>query len=400
MKINITGETCIHGESEPVSLQEYKVFAGMNAGICYGEHGYYGTAVTDPEKAFKRFENVIKSGHHSIADTVRITVLLSDVPKIVAMVLNSLGDYSTCEKSGRYTKMEGSSGRELELYEKWVGILYEDVIPKLGLNIDDKSCKKLAMENARYMLSVFTSTTMSYTASLRQFNYIIDWCDRFALDRSIEDNYFNNKLKVALKELGDWLRHYFYIEDLRDFKNRNFGFLAYQTKNSWSDFTPQDVSYKNTYQTMYKGSFVELAQLQRHKTLDHYMLFKGKSEEYFSPFSIRDTKYEDMWQKDIASVADIVPQGTLVNIVETGTVENFFLKLTERLCGRAQIEICKQTALVLTEMNEHNEFTKDLKNKLNLFIDSDNKIKTKCEILGGCKEGCIHGPSGALTRVI
>lgn len=400
MKVNVTGETCILAENKPISLQEYKVFAGMNAGICYGEHGYYGTAVTDPEKALKRFETVIKSGHHSIADHIRITVLLSDIPKAVVMILNDLGDYATSEKSGRYTKMTGSSEKEVALYNKWVEIFDKEVIPKLGYSIDEKTCHKLAMENARYMLSVFTNTTLSYTTSLRQYNYIMDWCDRFASDRNIENNYFNTQLKIYLKELSDYLKQYFYIEDLRDFKNRNFSFLAYQTNNSWKDFTLNDISYRNTYQTMYKGSFVELAQLQRHKTLDYYMLFNGISENFFTPFSIQGTKYESMWQEDIASVADIVPQGTLVDIVETGTVENFFLKLTERLCGRAQIEICKQTALTLTDMAKHNDFTKELQNKLNLFIDSDNKIKTKCEILGGCKDGCIHGPSGALSRVI
>ena len=400
MKVNVTGETCILAENEPISLQEYKVFAGMNAGICYGEHGYYGTAVTDPEKALKRFETVIKSGHHSIADHIRIAVLLSDIPKAVVMILNNLGDYATSEKSGRYTKMTGSSEKEVALYNKWVEIFDKEVIPKLGYPIDEKTCHKLAMENARYMLSVFTNTTLSYTTSLRQYNYIMDWCDRFASDRNIENNYFNTQLKIYLKELSDHLKQYFYIEDLRDFKNRNFSFLAYQTNNSWKDFTLNDISYRNTYQTMYKGSFVELAQLQRHKTLDYYMLFNGISENFFTPFSIQGTKYESMWQEDIASVADIVPQGTLVDIVETGTVENFFLKLTERLCGRAQIEICKQTALTLTDMAKHNDFTKELQNKLNLFIDSDNKIKTKCEILGGCKDGCIHGPSGALSRVI
>lgn len=400
MKVNVTGETCILAENKPISLQEYKVFAGMNAGICYGEHGYYGTAVTDPEKALKRFETVIKSGHHSIADHIRITVLLSDIPKAVVMILNDLGDYATSEKSGRYTKMTGSSEKEVALYNKWVEIFDKEVIPKLGYPIDEKTCHKLAMENARYMLSVFTNTTLSYTTSLRQYNYIMDWCDRFASDRNIENNYFNTQLKIYLKELSDHLKQYFYIEDLRDFKNRNFSFLAYQTNNSWKDFTLNDISYRNTYQTMYKGSFVELAQLQRHKTLDYYMLFNGISENFFTPFSIQGTKYESMWQEDIASVADIVPQGTLLDIVETGTVENFFLKLTERLCGRAQIEICKQTALTLTDMAKHNDFTKELQNKLNLFIDSDNKIKTKCEILGGCKDGCIHGPSGALSRVI
>lgn len=400
MNVNVTGATSILQEGQDVNIEEFMKFSGMNAGICYAEHGYYGTAVTDATKALERFKTVIGSGHHSVADHVRITILLSDVPKIVAMILNSLGDYATSEKSGRYTKMTGSSGDELRLYNKWVDILENNIINHLEYKLDSKMCHKLAMENARYMLSVFTPTTMSYTTSLRQWNYIMDWCDRFVNDESMSTNYFNTQLKTYLKELSTYLKKYLYIEDLRDFKNRNFSFLAYQTNSSWAGFTLDDIRYLNTYQTIYKGSFVQLAQAHRHKTIDYFMLFSGISEEFFTPYSIIGTKYEREWQNDIRSVADIVPQGTLVNIVETGTVENFFLKCEERLCGRAQIEICKQTALTLTDMAKHNEFTKDLKEKLKLFINSEYKIKTKCELLGGCKEQCLHGPSGALSRVI
>ena len=39
------------------------------------------------------------------------------------MILNNEKDYSTSEKSARYTKFENLSGKEGELYTKWLDIL-------------------------------------------------------------------------------------------------------------------------------------------------------------------------------------------------------------------------------------------------------------------------------------
>ena len=71
----------------------------------------------------KRLNRVLKSGHHSVFDHVKLTFEFSNIPKIIAMILNNEKDYSTSEKSARYTELKDLSKRESTLYNKWINIL-------------------------------------------------------------------------------------------------------------------------------------------------------------------------------------------------------------------------------------------------------------------------------------
>lgn len=398
MNLTPTGITNMIAEGNTeLSFDEARTFSGINAGICYGSHGYWGTDVTNPDKAYNRFNKVASTGHHSIAGHVEVTVLLEDIPKAVAMVLNSLSEYNTSEKSGRYTKMTGASEKEQKKYNKWVAI-FADKIKELYTDLDDKAVSKLAMENARYLLSIFTPTTMSYTTSIRQWNYILDWCKRFE-SLPMRKNNYNTKMKAALKELGDLIETKLFVRELRDFKRRQFDFLACQVKSTWSSPDIEEY-FHETYLTTYESSFVALAQAQRHRNLDYYMVFSGKSERFYIPEIIReDESLSEEWIKDLTSLKSVVPQATLVKVYETGTVENFLLKCSERLCGRAQLEVMKQTKDTLIKIDKLGKYNDMLAKKLENYI-KDDKIKTKCQILHSCKESCIHGPNGALGRVI
>ena len=67
-----------------------------------------------------------------------------------------------------------------------------------------------------------------------------------------------------------------------------------------------------------------------------------------------------MWLEDMNSLADLYPQGMLIQINERGTAENFILKCKERVCGCAQLEIMKQTYEIL---NKYIEKTKAYQKK-------------------------------------
>lgn len=60
--------------------------------------------------------------------------------------------------------------KEIELYNKWYKIFYDTVEEYSKLS--EFRIKKLAGENARYLLSNFVNTNMIYTTSLRQINNI------------------------------------------------------------------------------------------------------------------------------------------------------------------------------------------------------------------------------------
>lgn len=428
MQFSILGVT---KEAEP-DLTELKTFSGKNAGICYQGDKYYNTSVSDPEKAFSRFSRVANTGHHSISDHAQVTVLLEGISKMMAMVLNSLGYYATSEKSGRYTVMTGNSDKEKELYEKWLEI-FKVQIKQNEPNLNETLIIKLAQENARYVLSVFTrSTTMSYTTSLRQWNYIYDWCLKYmkhyevngdkvySINDNNEASYYEAELYKDFSALSDFIAKNLYVDELRDNKNRAFDFLG---GFSGSDFTPilsyrlaeynfEDESINESvenddkldfnYSVSYWASFVHIAQAQRHRTLTYWMTFSPYNEaRFFVPPIIRNTEFEKVWLEDLNSIKDVVPQATMFEVIETGTLDKFILKCEERLCGRAQLEIMQQTKKTVERFRDHYSILSPIaKEYIGRLLSSGARVRTKCELLDSCKEPCRFGFRNALNRNI
>lgn len=119
MKATVIGLTKEVNSMSKIDLEDEKVFSGKNAGICYQKDGYFNMSVSDPVKAGKRFQRVAGTSHHSISDHAKVEVLFENCSKMLAILLNSLQDYATSEKSGRYTVMTGNSEKETKLYDKW-----------------------------------------------------------------------------------------------------------------------------------------------------------------------------------------------------------------------------------------------------------------------------------------
>lgn len=393
MKLNILGYTQENDVLSDEGKEGLKTLSGKEAGICYMSKPFFGSYVSDDVKANKRFTTVADTGHHSISDHATVNVLFEDAPKIIAMILNSLGDYATSEKSGRYTVMTGNSEEEQRLYDKWITI-FEERIKELNPMVDDKTCKKLSMENARYLLSVFTPTTFGYSTSIRQFNYIIDWCDNF-IELNLSSNYYQTKLTEAIKELKQALLDAnLYVGELRDIKHRNFEFLGFEFNNP---VCYCEDSYKESYLINYKASFAYLAQAQRHRTLDYVMNFDGNPADFYIPPMLEGTKFEQEWINDISSLSEFVPQGTLIDITETGLITKFLLKCDERLCSRAQLEITRKTIEILKAFEEKDELSDSMKEYLHKYI-KDGKIFMKCSRIK-CREVCPIGPIKAQTKL-
>lgn len=452
MNFKVIGLTVETDGMTSEQLEQAKIFSGKNAGICYMQDSYFDSTVSDPNRALPRFKTTVNNAHHSIADHVRIEVVLEGISKMLAMVLNSLQDYATSEKSGRYTVMTGNSERECELYDKWCKI-YEECILNEDPFIDPKLAKKLAQENARYVLSVFTrSTSMGYSTSLRQWNYIYDWCQKYLnqymprYDKDYVDamaggdskvtivykgtdtpvSYFEEQLYFDLLKLSNFIYETMYVEDMRDTKDRCFEFLSQYSgvenhpmhKYDLSCFEPDGYTGEylydeNThssddyiglvYNVSYTASFVQIAQAQRHRTLKYFMFsnFRVDGKDFFIPEIIRGSAYESEWIKDLKSVEDLVPQGMLVCVIETGHISDFILKCKERLCGRAQWEIMRQTKLTaerFLEVADKCETSEVVKSYVEQLRGKTNNVATKCELCKGCKEPCSYGAKHALDR--
>ena len=376
-----------------------EIFSGKAAGICYMKDEYFGTNVSNDEKAETRFEKVAPTGHHSIADHTFTTVLFERIPKMTAMILNALGFYDASEKSGRYTVMK-SEGYDTNyiLYDKWRGI-FPKLIKDRYPNLDDKLVEKLSLENARYMLSVFApSTVMAYTTSLRMWSYIRDMLNRY-IDRNsnlLGDTDFNLKLLECITELRDKINELgITSKKIVENKGRELNFLAKQTGfNIWDE----EESFSASYLIKYKTSLAGLAQEQRHRTLDYFMCFDGSPVKYYVPEILRDTEYEEKWLEDIATISESYPIGTMVEVVETGLITNFLYKCDERLCGRVQLETMRNVEFNLCKFVRSWHKSPFMLKQLQKHF-RDCKIIMKCGNIK-CMEPCVWGAVGALTRNI
>lgn len=381
MKIEIIASTKV-GYS--MSKEEALDFSGKSAGICYLPDTVETLFAESPEKTQRRVNGNIKSGHHSVFGHPTYNLCFEGIPKILAMVLNNEKIYNTSEKSARYTHMTPSV-QENTLYEKWIHI-FEDVISSKYPEFDSKRILKLAQENARYLISVFTpATVMEYTVNFGQLNYIINWAKDYI--NNADDSAFSLKLKDVFKEFLDAMPD---LEvDGLDSRIKNRSFSLFSTRpNRYEEFG-------ENYCTSYLASFAQLAQAQRHRTLSYEMSLLDTPEYYIPPI-IRGTDLENSWLEDISSLSQYFPQGMLVKVNERGTIENFVLKCTERLCGSAQLEIMEQTSEI---MNKYLAATVD-KPELHNYLLQYSK-GARCTFPGWkCNSPCIFGGKNAMNRLI
>lgn len=392
-------------EGYDASVDEMYILGGKIAGECYLKGEYSDPKVSGNEAGKKRADNTAKNGHHSVFDHPVKTLELTGIPKILAMALNSLGMYTTSEKSGRYTEMTPDTPEEQYIYAKWV-LKFSDIIASKHPEMSESrgEIEKLAQENARYAISIFTPTKLIYTASLRQWNYTEEWLKNLAdklgnTEISSESVRFNWRLRNSALELANVIGQHTKREEIHDIKGRKLDFLAYQVDSSTSEIDTE--YYGDTYTAIYEGSWVQLAQSERHRVSRHTMRFNGVSNKFYTPPIIRGTKYEEEWLADLKSVADCIPQGTLVHIVERGYTEDFVLKMHERLCGRAQIEIMEQTVNTLKKMVVSNNISNKIKQELLKYINKDTgEVLTRCAAEFKCNEGCRWGAQKGLKRDI
>lgn len=340
LKVEIIGST---KPNFVLPKEEALKFGAHEAGICYMGETFEDIQNEDSSKTDFRKNLTLNNGHQSVYGHTNYNLLLTGIPKILAMILNNEKVYTTSEKSARYTKMNPTP-KEAELYSKWLPKFEKEISTKYP-KIDSKKVAKLAQENARYLTSVFTPTTMGYSTDFRQLNYLMHWFDDFIHHKV--DTPFNKKLKESMEQFNSQLKD-FYVAEL-DPKVKSRTLSMFSTK------LPKHPVFDVVYSVNYQGSFAHLAQAHRHRTINYQMKSSdtvGYPDEFFVPPILLDPvlntgKLADEWYEDINSVAELFPQGTLITINERGTVEDFVSKAYERLCGHAQLEIQNQTKKTL-----------------------------------------------------
>ena len=89
--------------------------AGKIAGVCYDKEGFNHLLNEDIKKTNRRIDMTINNGNHSVYDHINISFNMQNIPKMLAMVLNNEHQYTTSEKSARYTPVVRS---ENNIYAK------------------------------------------------------------------------------------------------------------------------------------------------------------------------------------------------------------------------------------------------------------------------------------------
>ena len=340
LKITLLENTPFLKEDGTFNLNKAMDFSGKIGGICYNENGLMDSFAEDDEKTEKRINNSTAGEHQSVFEHVNVSMYLKDSSKMLNMVLNNEGQYSTSERSLRYTAVKDGecnlTKREIFLYEKWYKIFVDLITAQYGDVLKPFKIKTLAKENARYMTSTFINTEMVHTLPLAQLNRIATYMKEY-LDKEDKNDFEQRVSKDFEMFLSECDRLNLLDERLQS--NRKERTLKIFGENL--DSIPEEFGV--TYSTTYRGSFAEYAQKERHR-IEKSSLERNELNGFFVP-PILELYHNliDIWLNDIISVKEEVPQGELVTIHEEGTFDTFISKLKERDCSAAQLEIFRQT---------------------------------------------------------
>ncbi len=323
--------------------------AGQIAGECYDEEGIDVLLHEPEERTMKRVNRTLNNNHHSVYDHEVIKFNFKNLPKILAMVLNNEHQYTTSEKSARYTpikKIEGTpiTDNEIRLYNKWLEIFKIKIKEEYGNVYNDSKITKLAQENARYLVTVFMPTQMVYTTTFRQINLIASWMMEYIENAKTD---FEVKLALSMKDFLIELERLNVLDErlMKNEKYRKFSLFG-------KDLDKREEHFGYVYSTTYDASLACLAQAHRHRTLDYQMEMNEVKEYYVPPIIEDDGMLKTEWINDMNSVKEVVPQGELVKIHESGKYDDFILKCKERICTEAQLEIMRQTRETLLKYKE------------------------------------------------
>ncbi len=392
MKITILPNYFLN-DNGTFNLKSALDLCGKIAGVCYDKEGFEHLKKETQEKTDKRIKNTLGNGHHSVYDHLMINFNLKGIPKILAMVLNNEHEYTTSEKSGRYTdvtyKNSSLTEKEVNLYTKWVE-KFKELIKNEYPEFSDFKVKTLAQENARYLVTVFMPTEMIYSTTLRQINYIASFLNRYINGHINSNDYLEKNLAISMQEFVNKLNDLNVLEErlMQNDKDRSISLFG-------NNLNKREDIFSHIYSCNYEISYVGLAQAQRHRTI-YYQMERMENKKYFVPPILKNENLKNEWLEDIMSVADVVPQGELVLVNETGTYDNFILKTKERLCTAAQLEVMRSTRDTLLKYKEvleqNNNYLKD---------DIKKYIKgARCTFGFNCTQKCNFKKGITLEREI
>lgn len=331
-------------------------YSAKIAGECYEPDGWSKLINEDEKKTEIRERLTLGLEHTTPYEHINIGMEISNMPKILAMVLNNERQSTSSEKPAHYTKIDSYNDQnisvmEAALYNKWLDIFIGKINEQYGDVFESSKIKILAEENARYMVSVFATTRMIHTVPWIQLNRICNYMQDFKFKGNKTE--FDKRLIEVFNQ---------FINRLDELNILDIKAMSNKKNRQLSIFGDEKIeeNFGSSYSTNYKGSLAQFAQAHRHRTLEYNMQFLKEKEYYVPPILKDDPALVLEWLEDMDSVKDITPQGELVSINESGTYNKFILKIKERLCTTSQLEIMEQTRDTLLKYKKSLEANKHL----------------------------------------
>ena len=434
----VTNEVDENYEGEQI-YSKAMTFAGKNAALCHTDEFYFSDKIQDPVNALRRGETY-GGLHQSLHDHFHITMYL-ELPKFMAMLLNSTGVYNTSERSFR-DNVHPETELEEKYYKKWTDKLFPIITRYSADYITEKGRYKLAQEYARYMISAFQMVTLSFTVSYRHLMEILNYLEDLyvTIDKFLEkcaeiecnpkNALFYEKASASAKNLRNEICKTLRLDPnnlpLKNIKNQSFRFMEDLVAMKYfleypldkKDIDLVDFShlsgigkglYKvptigDSYTVDYDASFSSLAHLERHRSL-RYSFLLGGSILFYTPDLIKiqiiktpENNIFKEWIDDLIHLytEGIIPQALQLRVTEQGIFEDFALKCKERLCSRAQYETCRNTEEVLLRFNKYKDnLSKENRVLLNNMLDSKGDANPRCQFGDfTCEEPCRLGKYG------
>lgn len=423
MEVRMSLENAYITEDGKFDIEKGLEAAGLKAAVCFkkGEITPWGVRESDSkETLFRRGLETILSDHVTPSQQVPISIEVYGIPKILCMYINNFEMQAADERSLRYTEVKENeyiSKEEFELYDKWM-IKLQDILHKdygkffLESNGNDKkrsdsAIKKIAQENARSFVTVFTPTSITYTSNLSEFNKMALQIEKTLNSKNntlLEEKTlpyleeFYNKLKklnIVITNNSIWNINSEQAEAHKLPKNDKLLYTdpkflnlnLFSNKNKFSSMhKPDEFGY--SFHATREISLAGFAQLQRHRTLDTELEVMDEYK-FFVPEFLKE--YPDLvneWIEDSKIVKDIYPQGQIIYVDMKGTLQRFVTYIGgERACNRAQYEISK---FYIDFISEYYQGIKDeeLKEILKPYVGV-YRCRTKNY---ACGSPCFGGP--------
>lgn len=368
MKISLDPSSYYVNDDGTFNQRKALINAGVKAAVCYKEGDVTPTIIREGETddvLIKRAINTILNDHTTPSEQQVIGLEIVGIPKILCMILNNEHQYSACERSLRYTPVKESSfisSKEIKFYQEWLRIFNEVITKKYfdfyrKFNSSDKNTmkaiNKLAQENARYGISIFMPTTLTYKVPLAQINKIYLYNEELinnplneleiSLIPYLQD--FNSQLKqlkviVMEKDAKNLCPDLSIVgEDRPLYKNnKHIQLSLFSYRNKFSGINNEN-QFGYSFSYNFEVSWASYAQFHRHRTEDFEIGFLDEFKCCIPPIISDDKMLTEKWLKEMNELHDIHPQGEIIKANMSGTLKNLINFIgKERACEHAQLE--------------------------------------------------------------